>query len=200
MNNVKQFSKNMCIGEVINTSLNFVTVAIWPNKEITFGSFILIEKNLCQTLGVVTDIWQEPILTDRQILPLQLSTKEIQSHYPHLSTELILKARIAIVGEMYQDKLFTNKNCSTLHSWIKELQISEKNISLIFECLEKFNTLEIAANQKLFLLRFTAINILGKFIKNDQKLINRLYVIASKLLNNDFFELSSLFFEIDQLQ
>lgn len=99
MDNAHNFCKEDIVGEIIITSSESIEIALWPQKNICVGDFVLIERTGYYNLGIVCTITQQTINPARQIIPLQLTQQEISQHYPNLTAQFIKKAKIYCIGE-----------------------------------------------------------------------------------------------------
>lgn len=148
-------NKNNAVGEVLESSLDKISVGLWPNKKISFGSIMIFEEfdesgfpN--HVVGICYDLFHKSLESDRVPRILQMNQLEIAKNYPHFSTYLIYWVDVILFGALridshQQPTFFSNYKSVTqpLHSWSWILSISDcKNYfdtSIILQSIYEFD-------------------------------------------------------------
>lgn len=177
-NNSQSSEKENHCGEIIETSLEQVKVALWPSQELEFGDIISFSAGSNEYLAIVFQVWQESQNSSRQIIPLQLSHQELRQTYPHLTSQLIHLAQAQVLSQP--------KKCATLHTWVKNIE--QKSILKIvpaLKLLELISDLEVPAKTKESLFFKQAQHFSQQVPSWSNKDQDLLYQLASKVFADD---------------
>ena len=194
---VPTFTKDDSFGEVIISSSNSCTAAIWDTKDIQIANLILIESQ-DPALGIITDYFIENIDPSRKIIPLQLTQKEIYSRYPHLKNTFLKYAKIEILGQ-FNDSAFLRHTSSTpsIHAFCKKIEYEDAKIefSEIINFLDS-QAFSIETREKIIFL------VCKNLFTNKKQMTNELkshYFLLERILNKDLFRINSFFHELEKI-
>ncbi len=194
---VPTFTKDDSFGEVIISSSNSCTAAIWDKKDIEIANLILIE-NQRPALGIVTDSFIENIDSSRKIIPLQLTQQELYSRYPHLKNTFLKYAKIEILGQ-FNNSVFLRHTSSapSVHAFCKKIEYEDAKIDFpeIINFLDSL-AFSIETREKIIFL------VCKNLFVNKPEMIKELkshYFLLERILNKDLFRINNFFHELEKI-
>lgn len=190
------------VGEVLFSNQDYSLIAFWPDHCYEIGDFLIVpfQKDEQKKYFLLTiSSLQTVVPAHRTIMPLRLSSEEIQSRYPHLQELSFVQAQCFFLGSINQDLFIDPKIRSfpKLHSWAyfieKKSLICEVSNPLEIGILIK--RLNIDQHIKISIFESTMTMISNR---SDINLFyEELFVLACDFFSQDLSKVQEFFKEIN---